>query len=99
MTLSLLHGEPNVMRRDDDAPGYSGSFVVLRPVELAFAVTLEPPLPGLTIGVVSFGCKSAAWGYARQLWTANRLPFKDFTHGGVGQTNARDGFEARKAKE
>lgn len=84
----------------EGAPKYRGSFVTLNSDDgLIYTVAIEPPIPGSESGPISFGCKSGAWSQGAEWWSLHRLPFKDFTHGGVGQTNARDGFEARKAKE
>lgn len=96
---SLKSVEQRAMQHEpeEEAPPYIGSFVVLRPDGLDYVVTLEPPLPDLSVPPASFPCKSQAWGHARQLWSANRLPFRNYCDAGVGLTGAHDAAEARKS--
>lgn len=94
MTLSLLHVEPNAMRRDYDAPKYCGSFVTLNASDdgLIYTVAIEPPIPGSESGPRSFGSKSEAFGQGAEWWRLHGLPFKDFTDGNTGRDLWSDNF-------
>jgi hypothetical protein len=90
LTLSLLHVEPNAMRRDDALPQYRGSFVTLNvsPDGLLYTVAIEPPIPGSENGPITFGCKSQAWSQGAAWWRLHGLPFKDLTDGNTGREQA-----------
>ncbi len=94
MTLSLLHVEPNAMRRDDALPQYRGSFVTLNASDngLIYTVAIEPPIPGSESGPRSFGSKSEAFGQGAEWWRLHGLPFKDFTDGNTGRDLWSDNF-------
>lgn len=63
----------------DDEPLYTGPYVTVRPFGTTYAVAIEPP-PATGDGEPrTFGSKHEAFGAARELWTANRLPLRDFT--------------------
>lgn len=77
------------MLPDSEEPQtYSGPFVTLRADGPAFSVSIEPRLPTGEGQPRTFGSKHEAWGAARDLWTANRLPFADETEGHFGHRNA-----------
>ncbi|MBW4330048.1 hypothetical protein KY084_04065 [Stakelama sp. CBK3Z-3] len=79
------------MRPDphDYGPPNAGSFVVLRPVGLAYLVTVEPPLADGADRSGTYSDKDSGWGAARALWTDLRLPFRDETEGHFGNHNAK----------
>ena len=63
----------------DDGPLYNGPYVTVRPVGIEWMVAIEPA-PKTGAGEPrTFGSKHEAFGAARELWTANRLPLRDFT--------------------
>ena len=63
----------------DDEALYNGPYVTVRPIGTTYAVAIEPPLPTGDGEPRTFGSKHEAFGAARELWTANRLPLRDFT--------------------
>ena len=67
------------MPPEEVEPPYRGPFVTIRPEGPAYTVGIEPPMPSGKVGPRSFATKDVAWGAARELWTANRLPLRDFT--------------------
>ena len=67
------------MPPSDVEPPYRGPFVTIRPEGPAYTVGIEPPMPSGKVGPRSFATKDDAWGAARELWTANRLPQLDLT--------------------
>lgn len=72
-----------------DPEPYTGPFVTLRNDGALYNVTIEPlPVDG-DARTRTYACKSQAWLYASGLWSAMRLPFKDFTDGYTGNTNNR----------
>jgi hypothetical protein len=68
---------------------YTGPFVTLRPDGPLYTVNVEPTLPDGLDRSRTFGCKSQAYGHARDLWSEHRLPFKDFSEGNTGQNHNR----------
>ncbi|MXP48437.1 hypothetical protein GRI43_13670 [Altererythrobacter luteolus] len=82
------------MADDEAPPRYKGPFVVIEPVGFAYTVSINPA-PASGVGAPrTFGSKHEAFGAARDLWTANRLPLRDMTLGQVAAHSARKG--ARK---
>ena len=63
----------------DEEPPYSGPYVTVRADGPTFAVAIEPPLHSGEGHPRTFASKHDAWGAARELWTVNRLPLRDFT--------------------
>ena len=66
-------------REEEPEPPYDGPFVVIEPVGLAYQVETRPVLPTGEGSPRLYGCKSQAFGAARDLWTPNRLPLLDLT--------------------
>ena len=70
------------MRHDRDEkpePPYTGPYVVIEPVGLAYQVETRPVLPNGEGSPRSYSSKHEAFGAARDLWTAHRLPLLDLT--------------------
>ncbi len=74
------------MRHDREGvpePPYDGPFCVIRPNGLTYTVAIEPaPLTGEG-SPQTYGSKHEAFGAARDLWTAHRLPLLDLSDGKV----------------
>jgi hypothetical protein len=68
----------------EEPEAYVGTFVILEAVPNAFRVRLQPPLNGENKSR-TFPMKDDAWFYARELWSAHRLPLKDFTDRTTGR--------------
>lgn len=65
---------------EDEASRYAGPFVCIRPAgDLAWSVSIEPIMPDGTGQPRTFGSKHEAFGAARELWEAHRLPCRDMT--------------------
>jgi len=70
--------------QQEPLPRYTGPFVCIRPADdLAWSVSIEPILPTGEGEPRTFGSKHEAFGAARELWQAHRLPVRDFTDGNV----------------
>jgi hypothetical protein len=75
------------MRHDREAepePPYDGPFCVIRPVGLTYTVAIEPLLASGEGSPRTYGSKHEAFGAARDLWTAHRLPLLDLSDAKVG---------------
>lgn len=70
-------------RDEEPEPSYSGPFVVIEPVGQDYRVETRPLLPSGEGSPRTFGSKHEAFGAARALWTAHRLPLLDLTDGHV----------------
>ena len=70
------------MHADEESPEppYSGAYVVIEPEGLSYCVEVDPPLPGGEGSRRTYGSKHEAFGAARDLWTAHRLPVLDKTN-------------------
>ena len=70
---------------DDDVPEppYSGPIVVIEPEGRNYRVETRPVLPTGEGSPRTYGSKHEAFGAARDLWTAHRLPLLDLTDGHV----------------
>jgi hypothetical protein len=67
-----------------DAPEpYRGPFVVLQPDPLGYRVSIDPPIDD--VHARTYREKHDAWGYARDLWTALKLPLRDLTDGNAAR--------------
>jgi hypothetical protein len=64
---------------------YRGSFVILRPVDMGYFVTVDPPLPDGHDRTRTFAMKNDAWRYASGLWSEHRLPLRDETDGNTAR--------------
>ncbi|WP_226663723.1 hypothetical protein [Alteriqipengyuania lutimaris] len=74
--------KPNAMRYDceeEPEPLYDGPFVVIEPEGIGYRVETRPVLPTGEGSPFTYGSKHEAFGAARDLWTAHRLPVLDLT--------------------
>lgn len=76
--MPLEEGEPS-------SP-YTGAYVVIRPVGMAWSVGIEPA-PSDEGETRTYSSKHEAFGAARDLWTANGLPCLDLTVGGTARAH------------
>ena len=70
-------------REEEPEPRYDGPFVVIEPVGRSYRVETRPILPTGEGSPRTYGSKHEAFGAARDLWTAQRLPLLDMTDGHV----------------
>lgn len=79
--------KPSAMRHDreeEPEPPYSGAFVVIEPEGHCYRVETRPLLPTGEGSPRTYGSKHEAFGAARDLWTAHRLPLLDLSDAKIG---------------
>lgn len=73
------------LEEPEPLPPYTGPYVVIRLEGLSYTVGIEPMLPTGGGEPRTYSSKHEAFGAARELWIANKLPCLDLTVGGTAR--------------